>query len=74
MHMQVNGEDVAPTKEAIMKAAGAAMKKGEPRILLPPPMPALPCRPRHPAELMTTFQPSSPPLIPTHPLTISQAS
>ena len=33
MHMQVNGEDVAPTKEAIMKAAGAAMKKGEPRIL-----------------------------------------
>ena len=32
MYTQVNGEDVAPTKEAIMKAAGAAMKKGEPRI------------------------------------------
>ena len=26
--LQVNGEDVAPTKEAIMKAAGTAMKKG----------------------------------------------
>jgi len=29
---KVNGEDVAPTKEAIMKAAGAAMKKGELKI------------------------------------------
>lgn len=33
IYTQVNGEDVAPTKEAIMKAAGAAMKKGKPRTL-----------------------------------------